>query len=289
MPRRSTGASWRGIVVSNGRGDRSRGCAMHGRLVWLGVLLVLGGALPVVGCGAPPDCASGSATGPSSVKLVSCADSSATLRVLGHVDNVNDCVNVPGTAVAYYDSEQTRDSLCLGPKDADPARGMNSAQVGDCLTDFQGSDVSKLDCGDAAAAYRVLSRKATGSAGGEDLLTNCFDTPGSTAHYTWTLHSTRPGIPLESGLSFCLIGKGLDPARSTDHARVGACLAPTAVDPGNYQQVDCTDPTAVHRVLERFDGSPNDGLCDSVPGATEAVSTEPGDFSGYTLCVSPIN
>jgi hypothetical protein len=166
---------------------------------------------------------------------------------------------------------------------------VNSAQVGECLTDFQGSDVSKLDCGDGAAAYRVLSRKATGPAAGEDLLTNCSDTPGSTAHYAWTLHSASPGISPESGLSFCLIGKGLDPARSTDHARVGACLAPTAVDPGNYQQVDCTDPTAVHRVLERFDGPSNDGRCESVPGATEAVYTEPGGFSDYTLCVSPIN
>jgi hypothetical protein len=58
---------------------------------------------------------------------------------------------------------------------------------------------------------------------------NCSDTPGGTAQYTWTLHGASPGIPLDSGLSFCLIGNGL------------------------------------------------------------AVSTEPGGFSGYTLCVSPIN
>lgn len=59
----------------------------------------------------------------SFVPVVSGGDCSATLRVLEHVDNVNDCVNLPGTAVAYYDSEQTRTLCAWAPRMPTPLAG----------------------------------------------------------------------------------------------------------------------------------------------------------------------
>src|SRR5690242_6904358 len=202
-------------------------------LMLLVVALLAGGGLTACSTGPETgDCVEKS--GDSYVKA-DCA--SASLRVLQRLDEWSgDCIPVPGVTESYSDSGSSS-TLCIGPRNADPAAAINVAKEGDCVVGVAANaDVHRVDCADPSAEAVVLRRieDATTIAGTDQ----CSSVPGTSSSYSWDMVSTgddKSGLSsldkLGVDLLFCLGPVGVDPNTSPDTAQTGDCLAATSGDP----------------------------------------------------------
>jgi hypothetical protein len=217
---------------------------------------------------------------------VDCAG--AQLRVLERQEDLSgDCETVGGVTEGYADFNGEY-RLCIGPRDVDPATGVNIAQVGACLTGVDatsgqaGEDVRQVPCTDASAGALVLSR----TEGAFPLGNECSDVPGSTATYTWSFKETGGTIPdIGTDLLFCLGPPGVDPQTSPDTAQTGDCISENG---GNYTKVDCAAPEATYRVVQRVENSilPIEMACTD-PATTFGLQRQQGFAEGYALCLAP--
>jgi hypothetical protein len=240
-------------------------------------------------------------TGPETGDCVEKSDDSyvkadcatASLRVLERLDGSSgDCVAVAGVTESFADTG-SNSTLCIGPRDVDPAAAINVAKEGDCVVGVAANaDVHRVDCGDSTAEAVVLRRieNATTIAGTDQ----CSDVPGTSSSYSWDMVTTGDdpyGLSsidkLGVDLLFCLGPPGVDPNSSPDTAQAGDCLAETSGDPG-YAKVDCGSPDAAYRVVERVDSGfmGIDFACASSPGATSGIQRGSG-LDGYVLCLAP--
>jgi hypothetical protein len=253
------------------------------------VALLAGGGLTA--CSTGPE--TGDCVEKSDDSYVKADCATASLRVLERLDDSSgDCIAVAGVTESYSDTGSSS-TLCIGPRDADPAAAINVAKDGDCVVGVAAnSDVRRVDCADPTAEAVVLRRieKATTIAG----MDQCSGVPGSNSSYSWDMVSTGDdpyGLnsidKMGVDLLFCLGPAGVDPNSSPDTAQVGDCLAETSGDPG-YVKVDCGAPDAAYRVVERVDSGflGVDLACRSAPGATSGIQRNAG-LDGYVLCLAP--
>jgi hypothetical protein len=258
-------------------------------LLLLVVALLAGGGLSA--CSTGPQMGDCVEKSDDSYTKADCA--TASLRVLERLDDTSgDCIAVAGVTESYSDSGSDS-TLCIGPRDVDPAAAINVAKEGDCVVGVTAnSDVHRVDCGDPTAEAVVLSRieNATTIAGSDQ----CSSVPGTSSSYSWDMVSTGDdpyGFSSLDGLGvdllFCLGPVGVDPNSSPDTAQVGDCLAETSGDPG-YAKVDCGAPDASYRVVERVDSGfmGVELACGSSPEATGGIQRG-GGLDGYVLCLAP--
>jgi len=192
-----------------------------------------------------------------------------------------------------YSDSGSGSTLCIGPRDVDPAAAINVAKEGDCVVGVAANaDVHRVDCADPSAEAVVLRRmeNATTIAGTDQ----CSSVPGTSSSYSWDMVSTgdvKPGLSsldkLGVDLLFCLGPVGVDPNSSPDTAQAGDCLAGTSGDPG-YKKVDCGAPDARYRVVERVDSGfmGVELACASSREATSGIQRGSG-LDGYVLCLGP--
>jgi hypothetical protein len=150
-------------------------------------------------------------------RRVSCEDGAARYRVLtvndGQRPGANPCVDVPG-ASRLFDTEDNA-IVCIGDKDADPAKSANIAREGDCLQVRRDADAQRLDCGDPATNFQVLSRLTDVFVGGLRVPGApddgpCSDEPSTVSRfgYQWRSEDATPRAPGPAGrhydLLFCL-------------------------------------------------------------------------------------
>lgn len=257
-------------------------------LLLLVVALMAGGGLTA--------CSTGPATGDcvekSGDSYVEADCATASLKVLERIEKISgDCIAVAGVTESYSDT-RSEATLCIGPRDADPATAINVAKDGDCVAGMAASSVHRVDCADPAAEAVVLRRIESAStlAG----VNECSSVPGTSSSYSWDMVATGDdpyGFNAVQGIGvdllFCLGPVGVDPNSSPDAAQTGDCLAETSGDPG-YAKVDCGAPDARYRVVERVDGGflGIDFACRSAPGATSGFQRGEG-LDGYVLCLAP--
>jgi hypothetical protein len=253
------------------------------------VAILAGGGLTA--CSTRPE--TGDCVEKSGDSYVKAECGAASLRVLERfADSSDDCIAVAGVSESYSDSGSDS-TLCIGPRDVDPAAAINVAKQGDCVMGVAAnSGVRRVACTDPAAEAVVLRRveKATTIAG----LDQCSDVPGTSSSFSWDMVSTGDDpYGLSSidkfgvDLLFCLGPPGVDPNSSPDTAQVGDCLAETSGDPG-YAKVACGAPYAAYRVVERVDSGIMgvELACASAPGATSGIQRG-GGLDGYVLCLAP--
>jgi hypothetical protein len=259
-------------------------------LMLLVVAILAGGGLTA--CSTGPE--TGDCVEKSDDSYVKADCATASLRVLERLDNTSgDCIAVAGVTESFSDSGSSS-TLCIGPRDVDPAAAINVAKEGDCVVGVAAnSDVHRVGCADPTAESVVLRRieNATTIAG----MDQCSDVPGTNSSYSWDMVTTGDdpyGLSKIEGMGvdllFCLGPAGVDPNTSPDTAQAGDCLAETSGDPG-YAKVDCGAPDATYRVVERVDGGfmGVELACGSSPEATSGIQRSSGSFDGYVLCLAP--
>jgi hypothetical protein len=257
-------------------------------LLLLAVAILAGGGLTA--CSTGPE--TGDCVEKSEDSYVKADCAAASLRVLEKLDDFSgDCIAVAGVTESFSDSG-SNSTLCIGPRDVDPATAINVAKEGDCVTGAAAnSEARKVDCADPTAETVVLRRieDATTIAGTDQ----CSDVPGTSTSYSWDMVTTgdQNGLSSLDGLAadllFCLGPVGVDPNTSPDTAQVGDCLAETSGTPG-YAKVDCGAPDAAYRVVERVDSGfmGFDLACGSNPEVTAGLESGQG-LDGYVLCLAP--
>jgi hypothetical protein len=174
-------------------------------------------------------------------RRVSCEDGEARYRVLAIAERpstgANPCVDVPGASRLF---ETTRDNqtVCIGDKDADPARSANIAREGDCLRVVRDADAERLDCADPRANFEVLRRLTNvfvsdlRAPPGVPTDGPCSDVPATTTRYSfqWRSEDVAPRGPKLPGrhfdLMFCL-GRVHEPPPAVPNAPV-SCRFVTA-------------------------------------------------------------
>jgi hypothetical protein len=238
-------------------------------------------------------------TGPETGDCVQKSDDSyiktdcgtASLRVLERLeDSSGHCIAVPGVTESYSDTGSDS-TLCIGPRDVDPATAINVAKEGDCVVGVAANSVHRVECSDPGAESVVLRRIENATTiGGMD---QCSSVPGTNSSYSWDMVATgdNKGFAAIEGMGvdllFCLGPVGVDPNASPDTAQAGDCLAQTSGDPG-YAKVDCGAPDAAYRVVERVAGGflGIELACGSARGATSGFQRG-GGLDGYILCLAP--
>ncbi|QYN36018.1 hypothetical protein K1T35_01235 [Pseudonocardia sp. DSM 110487] len=259
----------------------------------LRVLLLL--AVAVLAGGGLTACSSGPQTGDCVEKsgdvYVTADCGTASLRVLERFDSFSgDCIPVAGVSESFSDTA-TNSTLCIGPRDVDPAAAINVAKEGDCVTNATRTDVRRVDCADPTAEEVVLRRiEDATTIGGSD---QCTSVPGTSTSYSWDMVTTgnQNGPSAADGLAadllFCLGLVGVDPNASPDTAQVGDCMAETSEGVG-YAKVDCGAPNATLRVVERVDNASMgfELACGSRPEVTAGLESGQG-LDGYVLCMAP--
>ncbi|TWF77195.1 hypothetical protein FHX44_113100 [Pseudonocardia hierapolitana] len=257
-------------------------------LLLLAVAILAGGGLTA--CSTGPE--TGDCVEKSEDSYVKADCAASTLRVLEKLDDFSgDCIAVAGVTESFSDSGSDS-TLCIGPRDVDPASAINVAKEGDCVTGAAAnSEARKVDCADPGAETVVLRRieDATTIAG----IDQCSDVPGTSTSYSWDMVTTgdQNGLGSLDGLAadllFCLGPVGVDPNTSPDTAQVGDCLATTSGTPG-YAKADCGAPDAAYRVVERVDSGflGFDLACGSNPEVTAGLESGQG-LDGYVLCLAP--
>jgi len=165
------------------------------------------------------DCLADSRGGHPLYRRVSCRDRTARYRVFAVADGrhsrPNPCVDVPG-ASRLYKIDFT--IVCIGDKDADPARSANLAAPGDCLRVVRGADPERLTCTDPRANFTVLRRRtdvdiSTMPMPGLPSNDPCADQPRTVTEYelNWEYEGPTPATPAPApglarhvDLLFCL-------------------------------------------------------------------------------------
>ena len=199
-------------------------------------------------------------------RRVSCEDDGARYRVLAIAERpstgANPCVDVPGASRLF---ETTRDNktVCIGAKDADPARSANIARDGDCLRVVRDADAERLDCADPRANFEVLRRLTDvfvsdlRAPPGVPTDAPCSDIPATTTRYSfqWRSEDAAPRGPNLPGrhfdLMFCL-GRVHEPPPAVPNAPVscrfvsadGVLAAVNAVDGKLHRSVSPGRPAA---------------------------------------------
>ncbi|MVU79005.1 hypothetical protein GPX89_17345 [Nocardia sp. ET3-3] len=132
----------------------------------------------------------------------------------------------------------------------------SAVQQGDCLKKSGDDGFDKVSCSSSDAGFVVLDRAGSGKAH-----ERCVDVAGTEYVYN----------DKGSG-SICVGVKGADPAHAANAAQKGDCLTDTAGS--TVQKVDCTDRTAVYRVLARPDATEfmTDMACNNVTGTQSTYS-----------------
>lgn len=263
---------------------------MVARVLMLLVAAILAGG-GLTACSTGPE--TGDCVQKSDDSYVKADCATASLRVLQRLEGFSgDCITVAGVTESFSDSG-TNSTLCIGPRDGDPATAINVAKEGDCVVGARASsDVRRVDCADPTAEEVVLRRiEKAPTIGGMD---QCSSVPGTSTSYSWDMVSTgdRNGLSSVDGLAadllFCLGPAGVDPNTSPDLAQVGDCLTETSGGSG-YAKVDCGAPDAAFRVVERMDNGFGgfELVCGSNPEVTAGLETGQGSLDGYVLCLAP--
>lgn len=130
-----------------------------------------------------------------------CGAADADHRVLAVTDGTRACIEVVGTTRTIDVNARV---LCVGEKDADPARAVNGAKVGECLT-VSGQDAERAPCGSGSRPIlKILKNQLRSTGGGADLAFTCQDVDGAEQVYAWTLDSVPPQPVGRYDLIFCL-------------------------------------------------------------------------------------
>ena len=122
-----------------------------------------------------------------SVQRIDCGSPKAVYQVLGVVDGISfglsiepdDCAEVPGTTLSYswelkgvqpaLGGARSQRVFCLTPTGVDPLASPDHAQAGDCLAYRDTyNQVTRIDCADPTARYRVLKRAESMIVDGND-------------------------------------------------------------------------------------------------------------------------
>jgi hypothetical protein len=258
-------------------------------LMLLVVAILAGGGLTA--CATGPE--AGDCVEKSDDSYVTADCATASLRVLERLDDFSgDCIAVAGVTESFADSGSDS-TLCIGPRDVDPAAAINVAKEGECVVGVAAnSEVHRVDCADPTAEAVVLRRieDATTIAGSDQ----CSSVPGTSTSYSWDMVTTGDNPSgfgsfdgIATDLLFCLGPVGVDPNTSPDTAQVGDCLAETSGGSG-YAKVDCGAPDAALRVVERVDSGIMgfELACGSNPEVTAGLESDQG-LDGYVLCLAP--
>jgi hypothetical protein len=178
-------------------------------LFWLVFLTVVagccwGGRLIVGNIAAGPDyvnlhdCLTDDPGADPPYERVACDDAAAKYRALLVVEPTprdgNPCLDVPGASRLYEISDDgDSKTVCLGTKDADPAKAANTARDGDCLRIGRGVEAERLDCKDPRANVKVLRRLTRVVIGVLEGYVDgpCADVPGTALRYVYQWHSDR--------------------------------------------------------------------------------------------------
>jgi hypothetical protein len=151
------------------------------------------------------DCLAEDHGGKPPYRRVSCDGGSAKYRVLKvtglpHTGD-SPCLDVASASRSYETTSQhNAKTVCIGAKDADPARSVNIAKEGDCLRVERGVDAERADCADPRTHFRVERRIKGYSAGGLPGLRGpdiCASAPGAVAKYLYKWQSEPE--PRQSG------------------------------------------------------------------------------------------
>ncbi|ROT33600.1 hypothetical protein [Micromonospora sp. HM5-17] len=129
--------------------------------------------------------------GTSPYRIVGCDDAAATYKTLAVVKGGTrgSCINVAGANRSITNSTGT---VCMGPKDVDPARAVNVAKEGDCLG-VVGDDAQRVDCSDTDARYVVLARLSDVLK--SDVERACATVPATVSTYAWDWGADPSGNP----------------------------------------------------------------------------------------------
>jgi hypothetical protein len=205
------------------------GCLCGGG--WLVVRHFVDGANSNVDRADVGDCLADNSGADPPYRRVSCQDRTARYRVFKVGDSrrsgASPCRDVPGaTRLLEIDFK----IVCIGAKDADPARSPNIAKQGDCLRVVRGAEAERLDCTDPRANFTVRRRltdvfisdlpRAPGMP--DDV--PCKDAPDTATTYelNWRYEGTTPGTPVPHlpgrnvELLFCLARIHLPPPAVPD-------------------------------------------------------------------------
>jgi hypothetical protein len=90
----------------------------------------------------------------SPFRIVACGDAKAEYKVLKLKPRSADCKDVAGAQRAAFNDDN---NVCIGDKDADPAKAINVAKEGDCVS-MSGGEAQRVDCSAPDAQYKVLKR-----------------------------------------------------------------------------------------------------------------------------------
>ncbi|MFF5259170.1 hypothetical protein ACFY4C_09495 [Actinomadura viridis] len=120
----------------------------------------------------------------SPYRIVACDDPAAAYKALKLLPLSKGCRDVAGVSRQVGNDANT---VCLGEKDADPAKAVNVAKVGDCLS-LGGSQAQRVDCSSPQARYKVLLRRTNVLE--MNARRTCSSVPGAVSSYTWNMQST---------------------------------------------------------------------------------------------------
>jgi hypothetical protein len=224
-------------------------------------------------------------------RRVSCEDAEARYRVLLIAERPltggNPCVDVPGASRLFDRTEDDR-IVCIGVKDADPAKAANIAKEGDCLRVVRDAGAERLDCTDPRANFEVLRRLTDVYVsdlrvpfGDDD--SPCSDVPATTTRYSFQWRTeqsedaapSRPGLPGKHfDLMFCL----------------GRVHEPPPAVPGATGNCRFVKPEDVLAAVNSVDGKQHDRVSPGRPagprGCTYALLRVDGGHDAVTLNMS---
>ncbi|GAA2432721.1 hypothetical protein GCM10010191_53430 [Actinomadura vinacea] len=119
----------------------------------------------------------------SPYRIVSCSDSGAAYKALKLLPSSQGCREVAGASRQVNNENNT---VCMGEKDVDPAKAVNVAKEGDCLS-ASDSQAERLDCSSPQARYKVLKRRT--NVLNTDARRACAGVPGAVSAYNWNWES----------------------------------------------------------------------------------------------------